>query len=300
MTTLRRLSILLLVLSLGLAAAPPALADSSYTVQPGDTLTKIAARFDVTVEAIAAANHLSNPNSLRVGQVLTIPDGAAPPVPPAPAVPAAAPAAPPAPSEGAIYIVQNGDSLSRVAARFNVTLDALIAANRLTSSTLQVGQILVIPGAAQASTATIYSRIQGSPAFIRRVRAALDWMQANDAEAYGRVDTYVTVITPSAFSHLAMARPLPGGGCQVRALARQEMSVTMTAALLYHEASHCYQFATVGVLSTKQAEVYAYTEQIAFMERHGFPPDQIEYYRRVLAYYAGQPDDGQYIPPPDF
>jgi hypothetical protein len=86
----------------------------------------------------------------------------------------------------------------------------------------------------------------------------------------------------------------------VRALARRSQSVEMTVALLYHEAPHCYQFAIVGVLISKEAEVFAYSEQIAFMERHGFPADIIAYYRKVLNYYASQPDDGKYIPPPNF
>ena len=36
------------------------------------------------------------------------------------------------------------------------------------------------------------------------------------------------------------------------------------------------------------------------MERNGFSDEEIEYYRRVLDHYAGQPDDGHNIPPPNF
>jgi hypothetical protein len=36
------------------------------------------------------------------------------------------------------------------------------------------------------------------------------------------------------------------------------------------------------------------------MERNGFSDEEIEYYRRVLDYYAGQPDDGHNIPRPNF
>ena len=55
-----------------------------------------------------------------------------------------------------------------------------------------------------------------------------------------------------------------------------------------------------GVLPSKDAEIYAYTEQIDFMERHGFAEEDVEYYRKVLAYYQSQPDDGKYVRPPNF
>jgi GH25 family lysozyme M1 (1,4-beta-N-acetylmuramidase) len=45
----------------------------TYTVGRGDTLSSIAVRFGTTVAALAAANNISNPNSIQIGQVLTIP-----------------------------------------------------------------------------------------------------------------------------------------------------------------------------------------------------------------------------------
>lgn len=48
-------------------------ASTTYTVQPGDTLAKIAQQYQVTVEAILAANGLQNPNLIQVGQELVIP-----------------------------------------------------------------------------------------------------------------------------------------------------------------------------------------------------------------------------------
>ncbi len=47
--------------------------DQIYVVVAGDVLSRIAQRFAVTVEAIAAYNELSNPNALRIGQELRIP-----------------------------------------------------------------------------------------------------------------------------------------------------------------------------------------------------------------------------------
>jgi lysozyme len=45
----------------------------TYTVQRGDTLSLIAIRFGTTVAALAAANNITNPNAIQVGQVLVIP-----------------------------------------------------------------------------------------------------------------------------------------------------------------------------------------------------------------------------------
>ena len=44
-----------------------------YIVQPGDSLLKIALRFQTTVQALAEANSLTNPNKLAPGQSLVIP-----------------------------------------------------------------------------------------------------------------------------------------------------------------------------------------------------------------------------------
>ncbi|GEM_PF-1717666 len=51
----------------------PAAEVITYTVQAGDTLGKIAAEFEVTVEAIIEANDIEDPSLINVGQVLVIP-----------------------------------------------------------------------------------------------------------------------------------------------------------------------------------------------------------------------------------
>lgn len=68
---------LLLVLTASLLfTVRPAVAQSSgpvYIVQPGDTLSSIAARFNVSINDLMAANGMTNPNLLAVGQQLVIP-----------------------------------------------------------------------------------------------------------------------------------------------------------------------------------------------------------------------------------
>ena len=56
----------------GLATITPTV----YIVRPGDTLGKVALEFAVSVEELMAANGLTDPNVLDVGQALSIPVGA--------------------------------------------------------------------------------------------------------------------------------------------------------------------------------------------------------------------------------
>jgi LysM repeat protein len=52
-----------------------------YTVQWGDTLSSIAARYHTTVQAIMYANNIANPNHIYAGMILYIPCGSKPPSP---------------------------------------------------------------------------------------------------------------------------------------------------------------------------------------------------------------------------
>ncbi|MEA3459079.1 MAG: LysM peptidoglycan-binding domain-containing protein [Chloroflexota bacterium] len=99
-----------------------------YTVRWGDTLSRIAKRFGTTVDAIASANGLADPNYIRAGQTLFIP-GVSPP-----------------PSPGT-YIVQPGDTLYSIAKRYGTTVAAICQANHIFNPDyIQVGWKLIIPG----------------------------------------------------------------------------------------------------------------------------------------------------------
>lgn len=70
---MRRLSLLIVVLFLVSAVALAQETGTTYVVQPGDTLGRIAARFGVTALEIARANNLSSVDLIYAGQVLIIP-----------------------------------------------------------------------------------------------------------------------------------------------------------------------------------------------------------------------------------
>jgi LysM repeat protein len=56
----------------------PTATQTTYIVQPGDTLGAIAQRYELAVEDILAANGLTDPNTLELGQVLIIPVAGSP------------------------------------------------------------------------------------------------------------------------------------------------------------------------------------------------------------------------------
>lgn len=98
-----------------------------YVIRPGDTLGQIGQRYNVALSAIIAVNPGIDPSNLQVGMILCIP------------LPGTCPG-------GRSYTIQPGDTFYSIARRFNVSLDALLAANPFTNpDQLYVGQQICIP-----------------------------------------------------------------------------------------------------------------------------------------------------------
>ncbi|WP_127820247.1 LysM peptidoglycan-binding domain-containing protein [Microbacterium sp. CPCC 204701] len=132
----------------GTAAAPsapaPAPSPGAYTVQRGDTISSIAKRHGVSTNAVLAANGLGWSSIIYPGQTITIPGAAAAP----------APAPAPAPSVGGKYTIVAGDTISGIAQRHGVGIDAVLAANGLSrASIIYPGQTIAIPLAAVVASA---------------------------------------------------------------------------------------------------------------------------------------------------
>lgn len=111
-----------------------------HQVAAGETLSHIARRYEVPIAVIVDSNRLANPDAIRIGQSLVIPvsgvvlpsdalDG----VPVAGAGPMAGPMEgrdlPVGTDEEIIYSVRPGDTLTRIAAVFGTSVQALLESN---------------------------------------------------------------------------------------------------------------------------------------------------------------------------
>jgi peptidoglycan endopeptidase LytE len=126
-------------------------ATTTYTVVSGDTLSGIAARFGTTWQALASANHITNPNFIYPGQVLTIGAGGS-------SSAAGSTVATSSSAGSRSYRVVSGDTLSAIAARFGTTWQALAQINHLANPNfIYPGELLTISGSATTATATVTS-----------------------------------------------------------------------------------------------------------------------------------------------
>jgi LysM repeat protein len=162
--------LVMVILSLVLLfAATPVYADPVYIVQPGDTLSQIAVKQGTTVQAIVAANGLTNPNLIFAGERLIIPPAgyiapSSPATQPAVQPPAQAAVIPAGATQGT-YKVKSGDTAWGISHMYGVTLEELAAANHLTNYYVYLNQVLVIPvHGAPAAAPTATPAPAGAPA----------------------------------------------------------------------------------------------------------------------------------------
>ena len=102
-----------------------------YTVQPGDTVWKIANLYGSTVQEIARHNNMTNPDLILPGQTLLIPvsDNLRE-----------------TPPGSLLYTVQPGDTLYILSLLFRVSIESILALNNIPSPfTIYPGMLIVLP-----------------------------------------------------------------------------------------------------------------------------------------------------------
>ena len=96
-----------------------------YTVKSGDNITRISKKFGLSnISTLIAVNNISNARKLQVGEVLKIPS-----------------------TDGVIHTVAKNENLNGIASKYGVSIETLLDVNDLSTSVLQAGQNIFIPGA---------------------------------------------------------------------------------------------------------------------------------------------------------
>ncbi|ATO18241.1 lytic transglycosylase [Acinetobacter sp. LoGeW2-3] len=110
-------------------------ATENYQVKRGETLYSIAHQSKLSVTELAALNGFAANSGLRVGQTIKIPAGSTVPE---------------------SYTVQSGDTLTGIAAKYNLTMDHLANLNGLSRNAgVRVGQRLKLTGEAEPARETV-------------------------------------------------------------------------------------------------------------------------------------------------
>lgn len=124
------------------------IAPETYTVVAGDTLSGIAVKFQVSLDALMAANALTG-TDIQVGQILMLPVAAA-----TPNVSTTLAA-----NE---YRVNAGDTLESIAALAGTTVEQLRLANFMYGDSILAGQKLFLPGVTPVAPAWGWSVLEGN------------------------------------------------------------------------------------------------------------------------------------------
>jgi len=120
-----------LLLAMFVAPAAAQYGQTIHIVERGETLASIARIYGVTVQAIAQANNIWNPNLVYAGARLYIPFGGNPgPFPP---------------PQQSSYIVRYGDTLASIATQYGTTPDALKQYNPGLTDSIYVNQVIFLP-----------------------------------------------------------------------------------------------------------------------------------------------------------
>jgi LysM repeat protein len=109
---------------------------ATYTVVKGDTLSQIARSHNISLTELRQWNNLTG-DLIIPGQQLTVANGTS-------AQPAAAPSSP------SDYVIQSGDTLSKIARQFSTTVSTLQQLNGLSSDRIYAGHTLKVSGTAPA------------------------------------------------------------------------------------------------------------------------------------------------------
>ena len=139
----------------------------THIVRRGESLSTIASAYDVSVSDILKANRLNSKTKLQIGQKLYITaENTSKKNIVESTLPKSSPSKP-GKVAGKTHKVQQGDSLSKIAAEYGSTVGDIMRANNLTKdSKLRIGQALVVPRGTASTTTVASTNAKAAPRVI--------------------------------------------------------------------------------------------------------------------------------------
>jgi membrane-bound lytic murein transglycosylase D len=170
-----------------LAKVPPEerLTLQRHVVRRGESLAGIAKKYGISVDELAKVNRIGNVNRITVGMELVVPvsgsststakgsaeapasssskeASASKSEPKADTSSSSAKTAAASSTSSVTHVVRSGDTLSGIAAKYGVTVSELQSWNKLSGTTIMVGQKLTVKGAAAESAAASSTKTSSS------------------------------------------------------------------------------------------------------------------------------------------
>jgi surface antigen len=140
---------------------------TGYSVQSGDTLSMIASKFDITTDTILWANNLSDANSIKPGQALTI-----------------------LPVSGLLYTVASGDTAASLASAYQANAAQILSYNDDEVTGLAVGEKIIIPDGVKPTPVVAAPAVQ-SLSTAAYTPALTNFSYSGNGYAYGYCTWYV-------------------------------------------------------------------------------------------------------------
>lgn len=123
----------------------------TYVVKRGDSISRICKRHGISTGEFIELNNLDRNAVLKIGQIVNLPEGTVESVNEIDTNAKASTVS----ADTETYVVQRGDSLSRIAARKGMTVSQIVSLNSLKNHNIRIGQkLLVVKGSASAAKAS--------------------------------------------------------------------------------------------------------------------------------------------------
>lgn len=271
-----------LKLSRGGAVAVVARASSTptsrYTIQRGDSIGGLAAKFGVPTHSLLSANGLSWSSIIYPGQTIAIPGTTAvASVAPASQVRIIETHSAATPGTPARYTIARGDTISKIATKFGVTTQAILSANGLTwSSIIYSGHSLVIPTAGSVVPSSAGAVVELTSEMAANARTIVSVGRSLGVPDYGLVVALAAAAQESGLRNLSYGdrdsiglfqqRPSTGWGTQA-----QILQPTYAARLFFGGPKNPNAANTRGLLDIPGWQAKSVTDAAQAVQLSGFP-----------------------------